>query len=104
MKQACDILGLDRKYVDFTIVEGDIPVEYIVIPDKPLKYRRVIRGARQTTETFEYIDGTYELKFTVRTRYPREFAKIISVAGKIGLMSRTSKGYGKFRVTLRFKQ
>jgi len=101
MKKACDKLGYPRDVVRFSIIEDNIPVEYIVIPDKPLKYRRVILTERPSTETFEYIDSTYELKFTAETMFPKEFVEVLTVAGKIGLMGRTKVGFGKFRA--RFK-
>ncbi len=99
LKRAIKRLGLDKDVLNFDIIdEKGIPVEYVVIPDKPLIYRRVILTERPTTELFEYIDSTFEIKFTVTTPYPKKWMEAFNVAGRIGLMSRTRKGFGKFRV------
>jgi len=102
MKRACDKLGYSRSVLNFSIIDDHgFPVEYVEIPDQPLKYRRVILGPKQSTEYFEYIDSTYELKFRVKTRYPKEFCEILNAAGRIGLMARSGKGFGKFRVSFK---
>jgi len=102
MKRACDKLGYSRSVLGFSIIDDHgFPVEYVEIPDQPLKYRRVILGPKQSTEYFEYIDSTYELKFRVKTRYPKEFCEILNAAGRIGLMARSGKGFGKFRVSFK---
>lgn len=99
LKRAISRLGYDRSVMDFDIIdEKGIPVEYVVIPDKPLIYRRVILTERPSTELFEYIDSTFEINFTVTTPHPKKWMEAFSVAGRIGLMSRTRKGFGKFRV------
>lgn len=89
-----------KKVLNFRIVDekGD-EIDYILIPGTPLKYRRSIEiNGKATTESFEYIDGTFELEFIVKTKYPTEFVKALALAGKIGLLSRTSYGYGKFKI------
>ena len=102
MKRACDKLGYPKSVLDFSIVdEKGFPVEYIVIPDKPLTYRRAILGESRSTEYYEYIDGTYTLEFTVKTRHPKELCEILNAAGRIGLMARSNKGFGKFRVSFK---
>lgn len=92
--------NLDRKLLDFRIIdENGFDVNYIKIPGKPLKYRRSIDiGNKKTTEFFEYIDGSFELKFNVATPKPKEFIQALTLAGKIGLLSRTKHGYGKFNI------
>ncbi len=89
----------------FSIVDESLtPVEYIVISDQPLRYRRSIGGTKSgsragfKTEFFEYIDSTYRLRFLALTDNPKLFAEILQVAGKIGLLAKTKWGYGKFRV------
>ena len=102
MKRALRKLGYSKEVLKFSIVdENNNPVEYIKIPEKPLRYRRAIlnkEGLPESTESFEYVDSTYELKFRVLTPYPREFCEVLALAGRIGLMSSTRKGFGKFIV------
>mgnify|MGYP000504069756 CR=1 FL=1 len=95
----------DRSVLDFRIVdEKGLPIDYITINDKPLRYRRFINvGKKQTTEFFEYVDGTYTLSFLVETPKPKEFLEVLSIAGEIGLMSRTKHGFGKFKVEVEAK-
>ena len=96
LKRAARRLGIPREKLEFDIIDDDgVPVQYIVIPEKPLRYRRRVKD---TTETFEYIDSTFTLKFRVLTKYPKEFIECLRLAGKIGIMARTKHGYGKFRV------
>ena len=96
LKRAARRLGIARDKLEFDIIDEDgVPVQYIVIPDKPLVYKRKVNNA---VEVFEYIDSTFTLKFTVLTRYPKEFIECLKLAGKIGLMARTKHGYGKFRI------
>ena len=99
MKRALRKLGYTKKVLDFHIVQGEVPVEYVVIPDKPLIYRRVILTDKPSTEMFEYIDSTYEIKFTVLTEYPKMFMDTLALAGRIGIMARSHKGFGKFVVS-----
>jgi hypothetical protein len=74
-------------------------MNYIVINDKPLRYRKIIGKTGKTT-FYEYIDSTYEIKFLAETSDPVTLAKILAEAQSIGLMSGTRKGYGKFRVSV----
>jgi len=106
MKRAAQLLGLPRHALEFSIVdERGLPVEYVVVPGQPLRYRRIVLlPDRKSTEYFEYIDSTFELRFRVRTRYPREFAEALAAAGRIGLMARTGRGFGKFRVRIQLQQ
>ena len=93
--------NLDRKLLDFRIIDDDsYETNYIVIPDKPLKYRRSIKtGNKTTTEYFEYIDGTFELEFSVKTHDVKNLISSLMLAGKeVGLLSRTKHGYGKFSI------
>lgn len=94
--------NLDRKLLDFRILDdNNHETNYILIPDKPLKYRRSIQTNKPTTEYFEYIDGTYELNITVKTHSPKDFVSALVLAGKeIGMLSRTKYGYGKFSVSV----
>jgi len=105
MKKALAKLNYTRKVLDYHILdERGLEVEYIVIPDKPLVYRRVILNEKPSTETFEYIDSTFDIRFTVLTKYPKMFMDALVVAGRIGLMSRTKKGFGKFSVKFNIDQ
>jgi len=82
---------------NFSIVDDSgIPTEYIVIPKKPLKYRRYVSPGR--SEFFEYIDSTTQMVFNVITKEPELLSKVLAIAGRIGLMARTKYGYGKFSV------
>jgi hypothetical protein len=102
MIRACQQLSVDfercRDVVNnFSIVdESGMPVEYIVIPKPPLRYRRYIMPGK--TEYFEYIDSTTPLTFRVVTKDPKLLLQVLALAGRIGLMSRTKYGYGKFSV------
>jgi len=84
--------------------ESGFPINYVVIPGRPLVYRRVIFAENiQTMEVFEYIDGTFKINFVAQvpmknySRWERAFI----LAGRIGLMGRGGKGYGRFTVTLK---
>lgn len=101
--------GYDRNILDFQIVdeEGN-PINYVKVvkwdegqqdwvPDNPQIYRRSISSGK-TTETFEYIDGTYSIEFKIKTSKPKELIEVLYHAGKTGLLSRTKHGYGKFVV------
>ncbi len=102
LRRAIEKLGMDRKILEFSIIdEQGIPVEYIIIPEKPLRYRRPIIARKEASEYFEYIDGTYTLTFIVETKYPKEFIQALAVAGKIGIMARSKKGYGKFKIRIK---
>lgn len=95
--------NLDEKLLDFRILDTNgHETNYIVIPDKPLKYRRSIQSKNKaTTEYFEYIDGTYELDFAIKTHNPKELVSALALAGKeVGLLSRTKHGYGKFTISI----
>jgi len=87
---------------DWEIIdENGFPINYLKI-GKPLKYRRVILSEnKQTTEYFEYIDGTYRLPMRVRTKWAKEFIMLITMAGSVGIMARTKHGYGKFNVEVK---
>ena len=97
--RAARMLGIDARVArDWEILdEHGIPVNYIVIPDKPLVYTRFIEqpNGQGTAERFEYIDGSFKLRFRVRTRHPREWVELAALAGKLGVMARRAKGYGK---------
>jgi len=90
----------DESVLNFRIVdENGWEVDFVKIPEKPLKYRRgIVTNGKHTTEYFEYIDGTFELTMRVKVKSPTTFVKAMSLAGRIGLLSRTKYGYGKFRV------
>jgi len=81
------------------IDENGRELNYIVINEKPLRYRKLIGKTGKTT-FYEYIDSTYELKFLAEASDPITLAKILAEAQSIGLMSGTKKGYGKFRVSI----
>jgi len=92
-----------QKVMSFNIVddEGYI-VNYITIPKRPLTYRRHIGGEKPSTEYFEYLDGTFILKFKVVTRHPKDFIEALIIGGKdVGLLSRTKWGYGRFKVLVK---
>jgi hypothetical protein len=79
--------------------ENGREMNYIVINEKPLRYRKIIGKTGKTT-FYEYIDSTYEIKFLAETSDPITLMKILAEAQSIGLMSGTKKGYGKFRVSV----
>jgi hypothetical protein len=84
----------------FSIIDNtNLPVEYIVIPKPPLRYRRHIMPGK--TEFFEYIDSTTPLTFRAVTKDPKTFLATLILAGRIGIMSRTKYGYGKFSISIR---
>lgn len=109
MKTAIRMIGLDGEIQlvarKFNIVDDTgFPVDYIVIDKQPLRYRRVILNENkepQSTEYFEYIDSTFRLRFKVSIydkALAENFREIMEAAGKVGLMGRTARGFGKFRV------
>ena len=100
LNQVVNKYGYDRDLLDFRIVDdNNIEINYVTINDQPLRYRRSIKMKdKLTTEYFEYIDGTYELIFNVTTSKPKEFIEALTLAGRIGLLSRTKYGYGKFAI------
>jgi len=125
LKDACDYLNLNKNDIlDFIVLDDEgLPTDAIVIdPDSteaPV-YRRVILDRKkkeekeeidkkkkkkdeknkQTTETYEYIPASYEIKFKVLTKVPEEFKKALIFGGlNTGLMARTGHGLGKFIVT-----
>ncbi len=110
--RASKILGINTKVArSWEIVKkiGDkyIPVNYIEIKEDPLIYSRtILTSEKQTMEVFEYIDGTYELKFfvSIEDRYIQDFFKLLAVAGEIGMMSQTKRGYGKFKCEVRVEE
>jgi hypothetical protein len=111
--RAASILGLEREVArsKWRIVEEanglTLPKDYIEIDDQPLRYSRAIVGSpRQTVENFEYIDGTYTLSFKVEVEESEapKFLQLLAVAGEIGLMSKTGKGYGKFRCEVKIEE
>ena len=84
----------------FSIIDDSgSPVEHVVIPRPPLRYRRYVLPGK--TEFFEYVDSTTKLTFRVVTKDPKLFVQVLALAGKIGLMSKTSYGYGKFSVSVK---
>lgn len=88
-----------RKVVNsFSIVdENGRRLDYIVINDRPLRYRKVI-GDTGKTMFFEYLDSTFTISFAVETEDPKTFINMLREAQYIGLMGGSSKGYGKFKV------
>jgi hypothetical protein len=104
MTRAAEALRFEKELVrrGWRIIEktSGLPKNYVEIDEPPLRYSRAIAGApKQTVETFEYIDGTYTLSFHIEvedTQAPK-LLQILAAAGEIGLMSRTGKGYGKFK-------
>ena len=85
---------------NFSIVDDSgIPTEYIVIPKKPLRYRRYVSPGK--SEYFEYIDSTTQMTFNVVCKDAKLFSDVLDIAGKIGLMSRTKYGYGKFSISVK---
>ena len=106
MKDACEVLGYPARVArDWDIVdENGLPVGYVVIPEKPLVYKRAILAETRSLEVYEYIDGTYTLEFYAKVNTNvQQWAEALILAGKIGMMSRTRRGYGKFRVQLGVK-
>jgi len=79
--------------------ESGVPVEYVVIPRPPLRYRRHIAPGK--SEFFEYLDSTTKLTFRAVTRDPKLFVQVLALAGKVGLLGKTSYGYGKFSVSVK---
>ena len=99
VKKGADLLGIPRERVRFTIVdENGMPVDHVVIQRPPLKYRRAILGPVRSTEYFEYLDSTYEITFRAVAENPADFVRALTAGGKLGFMSRSSQGYGRFRV------
>jgi len=99
LRRAAKELG--KEMPKFEIVdENGRPVEYVVINDQPLRYRRpILDEENTTTEFFEYLDGTYEIEFLVETDDPKTLAELFAYAGKyIGYGGTTGKGYGRFKV------
>jgi hypothetical protein len=87
---------------NFSIVDDNgVPLEYIVIPRPPLRYKRYVMPGK--SEYFEYIDSTVHLTFNVITKDPKLFLKILSIAGRIGLMGKTRQGHGKFTIKVELK-
>lgn len=106
MKEACRLLGHPTSVArDWDIVDDSgVPVGYVVIPEQPLVYKRAILGEKRSLEVYEYIDGTYVLEFNAKIgANVKQWAEALLLAGRIGMMSRTRKGYGKFRATLGIK-
>jgi hypothetical protein len=108
MVRASKMLGINTKFsrTGWRIVKKVgtlyIPTGYIEIPETPLKYSRAILGEeRPTKEVFEFIDGTYTLTFLVETDEPTKFIDVLGLAGEVGIMSITGKGYGKFTAEVR---
>jgi hypothetical protein len=105
MVKACKMLGIDTKVAreGWHIVKkvGDrwLDVDYIEVDEKPLVYSRVISGQKQTLEVFEYLDGTFTITFHVEVKDEdlKKFMEVMALAGEVGMMSRTGKGYGKFK-------
>ncbi len=86
-----DIINLERLEV--------VPTDYIIIPRKPLRYRRVVfSGKSTTTQFFEYIDSTFSLRFNVLASKPADFRRVMIKAGEIGMMAMSKHGYGRFTV------
>jgi hypothetical protein len=113
LARAASILGLEKGFArgGWRIVEEadglTLPRDYVEIDDQPLRYSRAIVGApKQTVECFEYIDGTYSLSFKVEVEDSEaaRFIQLLAVAGEIGLMSRTGKGYGKFKCEVKIEE
>jgi len=89
-----------RELLNYDIIdEQGFPVNYIVIDEMPLRYRRPIIGTNHTMY-YEYIDSTYKLRARILTAYPKELVSALILAGKIGIMQGTKEGFGKFRVTV----
>lgn len=106
LRRACQMRDKNTKIArNWHIVdENGRYVEYIVIPEKPLLYKRAILNERRPSmEVFEYIDSTYTIEFTavVPNEIAKEWAECLAVSGSIGMLSRTSKGYGKYTVSLK---
>ena len=86
----------------FSIVGDDgVATEYVVIPKQPLRYRRYVAPGK--SEYFEYIDSTTQMTFNVVCKDPKLFLKVLSIAGRVGLMARTKYGYGKFSVKVEIR-
>ena len=109
MKRACRRLGLPTEIAtSWSIVdENKNEVNYAVIPDKPLIYKRSIHKlndkgevVKKTLEVLEYIDFTYKITFTAKVpaKHYDKFKLVLTEAGKIGLLAKTNKGYGRFKV------
>ncbi|MCR6693051.1 MAG: hypothetical protein MRT15_11710 [archaeon YNP-LCB-003-016] len=104
MVRAARHLGIDTRFArdGWRIVrkvgEKYFPVNYVEIPERPLVYMRTIAGVKQSLEVFEYIDGTFTLQFEVEVdeKDLDKFMALLKVAGELGMMSMTKKGYGKF--------
>jgi len=113
LARAATLLGLEKSYARtcWRIVEEKdgllLPKDYIEIDEAPLRYNRAIVGTpKQTVECFEYIDGTYTLEFKIEvdsSEVPK-FIQLLAVAGEIGLMSKTGKGYGKFTAEIKVEE
>lgn len=89
-----------NELLSYVIVDDEgFPVNYIVLDEQPLRYRRPIIG-KGIAEYYEYIDSTYTLKAKILTKYPKDLAVALNMAGRIGMNKGTSQGYGKFRVVI----
>jgi hypothetical protein len=113
LARAATLLGLEKSYARtcWRIVEETnsliLPKDYIEIDEAPLRYSRAIVGTpKQTVECFEYLDGTYTLEFKIEvdsSEVPK-FIQLLAVAGEVGLMSKTGKGYGKFKCEVKVEE
>ena len=105
--RACVKLGYEKRIGrNWEIIDDKgFPINYVVIPEKPLVYRRAVLTERSTMEVFEYIDSTYTLKFLAKvpTANAKKWCEAINYSGRIGLLSRTKKGFGKYKVELKIK-
>ena len=105
MVKAAKQLGVDSKFAreGWHIVKkvGDkwLDIDYIELEEQPLIYSRTIGGVKPSMEVFEYIDGTFTVTFHVEVEEVnlQKFMQVLALAGELGMMSMTRKGFGKFK-------
>ena len=76
-------------------------INFATVQGSPMKYSRYISKStdgKSTLENFEFLDATNEIKMTVRVYDVALFTKLLALAGRVGVLSRTNKGYGRFIV------
>jgi CRISPR/Cas system CMR-associated protein Cmr1 (group 7 of RAMP superfamily) len=76
-----------------------LDIDYIELEEQPLIYSRTIGGVKPSMEVFEYIDGTFTVTFHVEVEEVnlQKFMQVLALAGELGMMSMTRKGFGKFK-------
>jgi len=105
MRRYCEQRGIGREVArKWWIVDDEgVPVNHVVVDGEPSVYSRVILAGEQTVECFEYLDAKHRIRFKalVPVESVKQWIEALVGAGKIGMMSRTQKGYGRFKVRVK---